>query len=205
MHPFKKHLFMAVLILSTSFPVMAAAVNVSAKDIKSIDVSSLTDEQKTQLMSQAVQLQKEQPALDAANMSETVRTEASKWADLGSNVGKAAVSAAKELGVAANDFVQTPLGKITMGIVIFKVIGSSLIHLIVGLIVLLTGLSIAIYLILKKKYHSVEYENATNGWGTKKTIKAFTVDEDLTETHFIGACVSAAIGVVIGCWIIFTM
>lgn len=207
MHPFKKHLLLAVLVLSTSFPVMAAAVNVSAKDIESIDVSKLTDEQKAQLMSQAVKLQNEQPAIDAANMSETVRTEASKWADLGSNVGKAAVSAAKELGVAANDFVQTPLGKVTMGIVIFKVIGNALIHLVLGGFLILFFLTVGVWLCARKKYSTAEYETVPRvfGNGTKRVIKSFKTNTDLTVSHYVAAGMIGIVGVGLGIWTIFAV
>jgi hypothetical protein len=198
--------FLAALALLATFVTPAFAVPaVSASDISSIDVSKLTPEQKTQLMAQATELQKQ--ATSTTNISATVRNEATAWGELGANMGKAAVSAAKEIGVAANDFVQTPLGKITMGIVIFKVMGGAIIHLVVGIFLLLTFLSVALYLVLKNKYGTVEYEYVEgpfNAW-RRKRVKSARVDDDIVTTNYVAAGICAAAGLVVGLTTIFNV
>jgi hypothetical protein len=199
-----KKLLACSIMLFAALTTAYAAPATSASEIKSIDVSTLTPEQKASLMSQAAELQK-QSVQPPANISETVRNEASAWGELGANMGKAAVSAAKEIGVAANDFVQTPLGKITMAIVIFKVIGASVIKLVVGGSLLVFFLSIALWLVVKTKYSKVEYEYVPSFFGKleKKRVKSFDVDEDIVMKNYIAAAVSAALGLVFGLNIIF--
>lgn len=50
------------------------------------------------------------------------------WAEAGAQLGAALANAAKELGVAANDFVKTPVGIMTAGIIIYKYVGKDLIR-----------------------------------------------------------------------------
>lgn len=57
---------------------------------------------------------------DPVNISEKVRDEVQAWTDLGQNIGRATVGAAKEVGMAANEFSQTPLGIVTTSIVVYK-------------------------------------------------------------------------------------
>ena len=48
--------------------------------------------------------------------------EIEKYSDVGVAVGKALGSAARELGVVANEFVYTPDGMVTTGLIIYKVV-----------------------------------------------------------------------------------
>ena len=195
--------FLASLALLISFAAPAFATN--PDNINNIDVSKLTSEQKVQLLSQVTDLQKQ--ATSSTNISATVRNEASAWGELGTNMGKAAVSAAKEIGVAANDFVQTPLGKITMGIVIFKVMGGAIIHLVVGVSILMLFLGVALYLVFKNKYGQVEYEYVDgpfNAW-KRKRVKTCRIDNDLVVSNYFAAGLVAVAGLVVGITTIFNV
>jgi len=196
--------FLATLILLTSFAAPAFATN--PENISNIDVSKLTSEQKVQLLSQVTDLQKQ--ANSTTNISATVRNEASAWGDLGANMGRAAVSAAKEIGVAANDFVQTPLGKITMGIVIYKVMGGAIVHLVVGVSLLILFLSVAIYLLIfKNKYGQVEFEYVDgpfNAW-KRKRLKSFRVDSDLVLWNYTAAALMTIGGLIVSLTTIFNV
>lgn len=56
------------------------------------------------------------------------------YVEVGKGIGAGMVSAAKELGVAANDFAVTPLGQITIALIIFKVAGGQIIGIVGGLL-----------------------------------------------------------------------
>ena len=62
-----------------------------------------------------------------------------EWVGVGERIGKMMGGAAKEVGVAVNEFIQTPVGKMTMAIVVWKTIGGPLVHLVGGFIVLFLG------------------------------------------------------------------
>jgi len=49
-----------------------------------------------------------------------------EWTQVGANIGKGLVAAAKEIGTATVDFSKTDLGKITVGVIVWKVIGREL-------------------------------------------------------------------------------
>ena len=119
---FSRTIIIAIFALLVVFTndAFARGEQLSASDISSIDVSKLSPDQRAALLASVAKMVNS--PTDAADISQTVRNETSKWVDLGTNVGAAAVSAAKQVGMAANDFVKTPLGKVTMGIVIYKVI-----------------------------------------------------------------------------------
>lgn len=193
-------MFALLLACSASAPAFAT-VAASAADISSIDVSKLTPEQKAQLMTQVTDLQKQ----SSTNISQTIRTEASAWAELGGNMGRAAVAAAKEIGVATNDFVQTPLGRVTMGIVIYKVLGHDIIKIVMGSSILIFFFSMSLYFALKKKFNVVEYENipVLGGLYIRKIVKTSKTDQELTVTHFIAAGICALVGLIVGLNIIF--
>lgn len=85
--------------------------------------NGLTDKQKAELALKAAEMRDQSSGVgliktltDPENMNQYVT--------LGENIGKAASACAKELGMAANELSQTPLGKIVIVLVAWKVMGS---------------------------------------------------------------------------------
>jgi len=201
-------------ILSLVLPIVAALIamaivqpahaQTNPQTINSIDVSKLSPEQKTKLLGQVADLQKE--ANNPSNISESVRTEATKWVELGSNMGKAAAGAAKELGIAANDFVQTPLGRITMLVVVYKVVGGPLVHIGFGLLFLTITLTLALYLFTRKAYEEVEYEEVPVFFGMfrRSVMKKFTMDTSQREMYIWFSVWVLCVGLVISLVTLFT-
>lgn len=54
------------------------------------------------------------------------------WVGLGKEIGTAVDSSLTAVTTQANNFAQTPVGKLTVAVVIFKVIGDTAVHLLVG-------------------------------------------------------------------------
>lgn len=195
-------------VLAMAFACLAtpsfAATNINVSEIETIDVRKLTPEQKAQLMSQTVDMQKQAAVTIAqkpVNVSQTVRTEATAWGELGTNMGKAAVATAKEVGMAANEFVNTPLGKITMGIVIFKVMGAEVMSFITGGFILVFFLGFAAYFILRKDFKSAKYENVPVLFGlfTRRVIVESVADpEDAIIFNRVCALIMLGLGLLVG-------
>lgn len=97
--------------------------------IQAVDVSSMTPAQRQELKNQLEQAEKPTAVV--------VREEAEKWSQLGISVGQAVVGAAKEIGVAAGDFSQTPLGKVIVATVVIKVFGNTVIHIVTSVVILI--------------------------------------------------------------------
>lgn len=62
-----------------------------------------------------------------------------EYTTLGTAIGKAISTTAQELGIAVNEFSTTPVGKISIGIIAWKLIGEDLMQIVVGGIVLIVG------------------------------------------------------------------
>lgn len=185
-----------LIIALASILLMATA---SAQE--TVDVSKLTAEQKATLQKTAEQMQG-QPG----NISAVAREETEKWAELGGNMGKAAVGAAKEIGMAANEFVGTPLGKVTMAVVIYKVIGRDVIGIFVGSLVLVFFLSTGVFLLRSKKLKGkieYEYKPAFFGLYNKRYVKGGEIDEDWAVGYFIGGFIMIFAGIAISMGVMF--
>lgn len=115
-----------------------------------LDLNKLTPAQTAALQQQAQQYEHQ-------NSSATVRAEVEEWGKIGANIGQALVGAAKEVGVAAADFAQTPVGKIVVFIIVLKVIGGKMIAILAG--IALICLSIWAHKYISNNYiYSIKYE-----------------------------------------------
>ena len=184
---------LAVLALFVSSTVFAATQT-------TVDVSKLTAEQKAQINKQVAEL-----ANEPTNISANVRKEAEAWSELGANMGKAMVGAAREVGVAANEFGQTSLGKVVVGIVTYKVVGRDILGVIFGSVILVFGYGLALWLFITKRWSDVQYEYEPVLWGMYKrqrVIKSHT-DNDVVTTKVLAGGVLLLLTTVVGLNTIF--
>ena len=141
------------------------------------------------------------------NISATVREEASAWGEMGANMGRALVGAAKEVGVAANEFSQTPLGKVTVAIVVYKLVGQDLLSFVIGTAVLIAGAGFAVYFFRSKTLFAsrVEYVQVPVLWGAftrSKIVKTESNDEAVVFRGLLGVA-SMVFGLLVGLTTIF--
>ena len=69
-----------------------------------------------------------------------------EYAQFGAEIGDAIAATAERLGVAVNDFANTPVGKITILLIVYKLIGETVIGIVVGSVFLIISFSIWFYL-----------------------------------------------------------
>lgn len=62
-----------------------------------------------------------------------------KWMTVGEKFGKMMGGAAKEVGIAVNDFVKTPVGMMTAGLIVWHYTGGVMVHIFGGLLILVVG------------------------------------------------------------------
>ena len=139
-----------------------------------VDTRGLTKEQIAELTIAANKMKTPE------GVSASVRKEATAWADLGANIGSAMVSAAKEVGVAANEFSQTSLGKIVTVIIVYKVIGRDILGVVVGGAILLFGFGVLTWLLLTHRFGEVKYEYRPMLWGMwqRRVVTEYAIDSD---------------------------
>lgn len=172
----------------------------AASQNTSIDLSKLTPEQR-----QAITQQVNDLSAQPTNISATVRKEAEAWGDLGANMGKAMVGAAKEVGVAANEFSQTSLGKIVVFMVAYKIVGQDALGVIFGTLVLVFGYSLALWVFTTKRWSDVTYEYEPILWGAfkKARITKIETSNDVVTGKFIVGCGLLVLTTVVGLNTIF--
>lgn len=62
-----------------------------------------------------------------------------QWVDLGTKIGKGLAGAAKEAGVAVNEFARTPVGILTTALIVWKMLGNMIFHFIGGVLIWSVG------------------------------------------------------------------
>lgn len=163
--------FLTICVLALSFGAYAQSIN----------VESLTKKQIAELNQYAAEMKK-----DPSGSSEKVRSEVEAWTDLGQNIGRATVGAAKEVGMAANEFAKTPLGVVTTSIVVYKLIGNDVIHLFVGTCMIFFGTLIGLWTFRRRYVRQYEYRTVLFGLWQKKNIVSEKVDEREEPFRIVG-------------------
>jgi hypothetical protein len=176
-----KRFLIALFMAATAFSANA----------KTISTQGLTAEQVAQLQKQAAEMSQ-----NPANTAVLVREEAEAWADLGGKIGQAMVGAAKEVGMAANEFAQTGLGRVVVAIVVYKVIGQEVLGLFFGSLILLVGIPVFLRILFDKTFFAdhVEYEAHPRLWGLWISRRVKVVRSGESD---VGRVLVAAIGLIV--------
>lgn len=170
---------------------------------QSLDLRGLTKEQVAELGARAVEMKS--PVGQAEGISSAVRKETEAWASLGANIGTAMVSAAREVGVAANEFSQTGLGKVVTGIVVYKVMGRDILKVVFGSIVLLFGLGGAVWVLRTKLFGEVKYEYRPMLWGLwqRQVVTEYKISNDAAFEKTVLSVILIVISLLVGLNCIF--
>jgi len=142
----------------------------------------------------------------------TTPEKAATWASVGTQVGQALGNAAREVGSAANEFVRTPVGMMTAGIILYKYVGHDMlaqgidlmriaIHILVGSGLFFIGGGIWLWSYRRAKLARVTIEKLVpeKGWraNTVKTITYQNIGEDSAGTHVFFAIAIVVVSIAI--------
>lgn len=180
---FRSLLFVVAVALSSH----AWALN--SNSVSSAGFDKLSDTEKAEIIKIVADKANAQGPAAAIPTPEKV----GQWLDLGPKIGQMIGGAAKEVGIAVNDFVKTPVGQLTMLLIIWKLIGASLIHVVGAFVVLVVGTWAT------KKYfshtRSIEYDVDKVDIFKRARIKR-VVFEDLSSEAFLFRllCQAAVLG-----------
>ena len=120
----KKLLFAVALLLAPSVA-MADPVPPPATGI---NTAGLTPDQMKQVQQQADQLRAASPEAQTQETLQNVQ----KYVEIGKGIGSGLGEAARSMGVAVNDFANTPVGRLTTFVIIWKVLGHDFLGIIAG-------------------------------------------------------------------------
>lgn len=159
----KKFIFGIVLALAATF------------SFGQIDTRGMTEPQIAALKAQAAQVAAENVK---PITPEKALTLASTWgnqaAAAAEGFAKAIGIAARELGVTVNDFLKTDAGKLTAALIIWKVAGATIIHMLYGIVFVTVGLFFmrTMYLrLFTARYEKVTYRHLGGMFTGEKMVR----------------------------------
>ena len=117
---------------------------------------------------------------DASVPAALTEDKVEKWVKIGSNIGQGLAGAAKEVGVAVNDFSQTPVGQLTMLLIVWHMIGAQLIHVFGGIMIWIVGIAIIRHMVARaypsKITYSKEVKNVFGNYAVEK-VEPMAIDD----------------------------
>jgi hypothetical protein len=192
-----------ILLLIFIFSGLELACSVAHADIQLNTVTSagwdkLTTEQQAEII-KSITTKVSTNTTDTQIVPNIKPAQINEWVMLGENLGKALGGAAKELGVQANEFAKTPLGLISVLLIVWHFMGGVVMHLVGGVILLLaTTLFI--------KWHKqqvqdivIEYDSEKRNWFGNSTIKRTSqkLDDDWKSVYMWVWCISALLSLIV--------
>jgi len=124
-------------------------VFVPTSALAQLDTSGLSDEQEAELQLQIAKMKNDKLPASAE--------EAEKWAAWGTGIGKAISSTASELGVAVDEFSCTPVCQITIGVIVYKVIGKDILRALAGFTLFFATIFVWVKW-LRKPFVKIQYD-----------------------------------------------
>lgn len=178
-----KKLFILLGMLFISAVTFAQSVTLSQEDLAKLDPNA-----KAQIV--AIQTEKQ--------IDGTLQT-TGKWVGLGKEIGTAMNESLTAITTTASNFAETKLGKFTMFLVAWKVIGTDFLQLVIGIVWIVMILSISLYLYRNNcervKIMSRKWNKEGKGW---ETTSAFTKgDIDFKVTAIVILCIGLSISILI--------
>ena len=124
---------------------------------ESVDISHLPEEAKAEILAKVAAAKP--PAATMVQTNAEIVGMAQSWVSIGQGLGAGIVAAAKELGVAANDFATTDLGKIVIFLLVWKLMGAQLMGTALGLALIVSSVWIGLRMVKtsEQKSEMVEY------------------------------------------------
>lgn len=190
----KRMILVAMAASLLAMPAMAQSASPAPAAPASVDVSGLSAAQIAQITADVEAQRASTPVSRAQEVNE--------WVNIGSGIGSGLAAAARETGQVVNEFAATPVGQLTVFVILFKVMGGDLIQLLVGL--LFFGTMIPIWLHLYRKMLPLKittvYDEATRQRTTTKE-PAYTYDSGdavgISVLAYVGLMAIIAVGLTV--------
>jgi hypothetical protein len=176
---FRIAIALVITLVVLTFAPAIHAQQTQPEKMVSIPESQLTDQQKTSLVQR--------------DMQERI-SQYGKWAGIGHEVGTTINEGLAAITTQANNFAQTLVGKWTVFVIVFKVVGEKLVQYFVGISMFLVGIPLWIW--SYRKYLPKKYVTKVNyGDNGKKTSVEYgygygdgtnKLDKDIASNWCIG-------------------
>lgn len=194
-----------ILIVAAAFAVLLSGPAVAgtqsgltANTVMNAGFDRLTETQKADIIRQVAA-----SATPATNTEDTI-DKIDRWSQVGANLGKGLAATAKELGVAVNEFAATPMGKVATALIVWHIMGASIMHIIGAFLIWGIGI-VAIRYIVERSYptkytYDLENKNVFGNHPVKTKVR-----DELSSEMVVVLVISHAVVLGAGTWIMFTM
>lgn len=146
-----------------------------------INTYGLSEIQIAELQKQAAELKEQSKTTPTKSLHE--------WGELSEQLSKTLTTTAANMGVVANDFINTPVGVLTASVVVWHYVGESALGFIVGSMVFFVG-SLMLYLIISNSREvRIKYDLTTKNWFGNHPIEHYSkssIDFDVIVMVAIG-------------------
>lgn len=144
-----------ITIVALLFSVNAFAA-LTTDSVSNAGFSKLSEGQKAEIIKQIANQAADKPSVTAPSEEKV-----EKWVKIGSQVGQGLAGAAKEVGIAVNDFAKTPVGQLTMMLIVWHMVGGVMVHIFGGLLIMVVGLWFLKFMFNRAYPTKVTYDKTT--------------------------------------------
>ena len=131
-------------------------------------LDGLTEKQKAEVLLRIESLKESAKQGEEQDVVDKTLDRMGKIATMGADIGKGLGAVAKELGIAVNDFSKTPVGMISMGLIVWKVAGGPIVHVVFGGV--LWAVFTVLWIWMFRRYYYVTTINETFDKDTQKRL-----------------------------------
>jgi hypothetical protein len=167
--------FFAVILMVVSFSAFAGN---DSETVRNAGFARLSEAEKAEVIKMVAD---KAASKDASVPAALTEDKVEKWVKIGSNIGQGLAGAAKEVGVAVNDFSQTPVGQLTMLLIVWHMIGAQLIHVFGGIMIWIVGIAIIRHMVARaypsKITYSKEVKNVFGNYVVEK-VEPMAISDD---------------------------
>jgi hypothetical protein len=167
--------FFAVILMAVSFSAFAGN---DSETVRNAGFARLSEAEKAEVIKMVAD---KAASKDASVPAALTEDKVEKWVKIGSNIGQGLAGAAKEVGVAVNDFSQTPVGQLTMLLIVWHMIGAQLIHVLGGILIWIVGIAIIRHMVARaypsKITYSKEVKNMFGNYVVEK-VEPMAISDD---------------------------
>lgn len=181
---------------------------ISSRDLSGVGFDNLSETQKAEILKsvteQVAAKTAEPVATKVESASKTAAVVTNQWLDIGERIGKGFAGAAKELGVAANDFVKTPVGIMTASLIVWHFAGSMLVHIFAGIMIFIGGGGLLWYYVKSCRKIERVYDDEKKDVFGRAVLKSETIrpldDDDKGWMFFMSIVLLATSLITIFTW-----
>lgn len=201
----KRFLFTIAIALVAALSAPAYAAGLDSNAAHAAGFSKLSEAEKAEILKQiATKAQANSESSVATVVAEVAQpAKVDQWLNIGERIGKMIGGAAKEVGVAVNDFVKTPVGMTAMALIVWHYMGGVIIHAFGALLILGVGLSFILYFARRRNGAVIEYDTEKKDIFGRSVIKKIT-NSRWEDGDIGGFMVATAIVIVASMLALFT-